>query len=652
MYTSDASSWGRSSPRRSSKKRRRMVPLTGTTSSDSDTMGSDNALEGWLSGGEPQEQPAKKTTKRLPTDVERRAELRHQPSAVLAANILEVAASIERVAATSGNLKGTYVRRLKDDAGKARANIHELAMRTKVTGSLGVLEEENISLRAKLLQAQEEISALKRRPQVREEGVGRGQREAVPPTKRTTKGRLFPAPREQAGPGATRTKSKDRPSGKEEETLKQMREEIRSLSEQVAALTELVARSAREEPKHQGVRQQQLPNSGAEKAAALRGRKTKKGGPLVSKADGNRPVARVTFAGGESSSQVATDSPATTSWSKVVGRKARRKEAFGEKGAGGPKGPPPKQKQGKQRQPDGNRATGNLAVRAPRRAAVALATAPGSEWKGAELIAEARRKVNLKEMGITDVKIRYSVAGNVLVEIPGEDRAAKADNLAGKLREIFPENEVKITRPVKRTDLRITGLDISVLKVEIIEAVAQIGGCLEEDVKIGEPRQRTPRGAVSVWLQCPAEAAKKLVDRGRVTVGWVSARVEALRPRPLACFRCLERGHTAGNCKSGKDRSDLCYNCGNSGHRARVCAAPSRCAVCTDAGVPANHRYGGTGCCPPVTRRSRAVIRPEEKTKGKDPPKRKEAPCKADARPAASRSACVTSDEEAMETEA
>lgn len=135
-----------------------------------------------------------------------------------------------------------------------------------------------------------------------------------------------------------------------------------------------------------------------------------------------------------------------------------------------------------------------------------------------------------------------------------------------------------------------------------MEAVVNNGGSLEDDVRIGEIRQRTPRGSGSIWVQCPTEAAKKLVDMGKVKVGWVAARVEALKPRPLACYKCLEKGHTAGNCRTGKDRSDLCYNCGESGHRAKDCTAPSRCAVCSDAGVLANHRYGGKACHPPVIR--------------------------------------------------
>ena len=175
-------------------------------------------------------------------------ELRHEPSAVLAANILEVARSIEQVALTSKNLKGTYVRRLKDDAGKARASVTELVKRTKASGSLVALERENIELRAKLHQARLEIDALKIKGlRTGKEGAGRGQQVAVSPKKPASqRERLCPAPAKQTGPVMT-TRSMDRPGWKEEEQIRKVREEIQSLSEQVAAIRNIVVESVREE---------------------------------------------------------------------------------------------------------------------------------------------------------------------------------------------------------------------------------------------------------------------------------------------------------------------------------------------------------------------------------------------------------------------
>ena len=44
------------------------------------------------------------------------------------------------------------------------------------------------------------------------------------------------------------------------------------------------------------------------------------------------------------------------------------------------------------------------------------------------------------------------------------------------------------------------------------------------------------------------------MDKGRIVIGWVAAKLEALKTRPMTCFRCFERGHTASNCASDNDR--------------------------------------------------------------------------------------------------
>ena len=168
-------------------------------------------------------------------------------------------------------------------------------------------------------------------------------------------------------------------------------------------------------------------------------------------------------------------------------------------------------------------------------------------------------------------------------------------------------NSVKFSRRKRRftshalirgREIRIKGLDMTVQPEEVQQAVAAAGGCSLEEVKVGEIRKKSPRGMGTAWVQCPAPAAKVLLDKGRI-VGWVSARVEALKTRPITCFRCLRTGHVAGSCTSTKDRSSNCYNCGGAGHRAKVCTAPPKCPVCFDAGKASNHRLGGGACKPP-----------------------------------------------------
>ena len=94
-YYSDASSWGGSSQPRKEKANKRRRARSSTTPSGSDVMEyTDNESDGRRSNSRLQALPPPKTSKRLPTDEERLAEMRHEPSANLAANILEAAVSI------------------------------------------------------------------------------------------------------------------------------------------------------------------------------------------------------------------------------------------------------------------------------------------------------------------------------------------------------------------------------------------------------------------------------------------------------------------------------------------------------------------------------------------------------------------------------
>lgn len=128
-------------------------------------------------------------------------------------------------------------------------------------------------------------------------------------------------------------------------------------------------------------------------------------------------------------------------------------------------------------------------------------------------------------------------------------------------------------------------------------------------------------GLGTVWLRCPVLAAKKVVEAGRLLVGWVSAQVKLLDARPLRCFRCLEVGHVKARCKATVDRSLLCYRCGGADHVARACTAPPHCVLCAEAGIPANHRMGSKPCNPPKPKRSRAGERPPMSSQ---PPTRKD----------------------------
>ncbi|RLU25045.1 hypothetical protein DMN91_003137 [Ooceraea biroi] len=236
---------------------------------------------------------------------------------------------------------------------------------------------------------------------------------------------------------------------------------------------------------------------------------------------------------------------------------------------------------------------GSARRRPPRAAAVTLRAADGKASYG-QILQRAKKAVNIKEISISNMRIRHALNGGIVMEVPGPDGAARADDLAGRLRGEFGA-EILVQRPTTKGELRISGFDLSVTEQEMTEAIMEASGCLAQDVKLGVFR-RLANGLYAVWVRCPLTAANKLVAVGRLPVGWTMAAVELLRARPLQCFRCWEFGHVITTCSSEKIRSGCYFRCGLAGHKANDCSAAPNCVLCADRGLSSNHRLGTANC--------------------------------------------------------
>ncbi|XP_049868205.1 translation initiation factor IF-2-like [Pectinophora gossypiella] len=278
--------------------------------------------------------------------------------------------------------------------------------------------------------------------------------------------------------------------------------------------------------------------------------------------------------GGQSEAQPLPSGPAGDGWT-VVGRGRKKKAA--------PAQPPQRPKAPK--------------LRPPRTSAVVVQLQPAAVESGAsyaDILREAKSKVDLQSLGISGLKVRKAATGARVLEVAGASSAEKADSLAAKLRESMSGDVVKVSRPTKCAQMRVVGLDDSVTAQEVVEAVAKVGGCAADGIKAGAIREGAG-GMGSLLLSCPFAAAKKGAQ-GRLLVGWTSAQVKVLEPRPLRCFRCLDTGHTHALCKSEVDRSTQCFRCGQTGHQSAQCSAAPHCTVCEAARRPAEHRLGGSLC--------------------------------------------------------
>lgn len=247
--------------------------------------------------------------------------------------------------------------------------------------------------------------------------------------------------------------------------------------------------------------------------------------------------------------------------------------------------------------PKNNRNEGQLRQAGKRRlpsTAVALRTLEDGGMSYADILKQAKSDISLADLGISNPRIRKAVNGGIIIEVPGADGVEKADKLANRLREIVGK-VAHVARPTARGELLLIGLDKLIAQGEVIAAVVKAGGCPEESVRAGPIRpMRNELGLV--WVQCPLIAVNKLIEEGRLLIGWTSVRVAPLKSRPLQCFRCWRLGHARVACKSATDRAGKCFRCGNEGHQAKNCQEAFSCAVCAAEGKDSAHRIGTGGC--------------------------------------------------------
>lgn len=109
--------------------------------------------------------------------------------------------------------------------------------------------------------------------------------------------------------------------------------------------------------------------------------------------------------------------------------------------------------------------------KAPKNAAVVLTCIEGGY---AECLRLAREQINLADLDIEVMKPRRALTGALILEVPGPNSEAKADQLAIRMREVLAGKEgTKITRPKKTAEIRLRDLDDSISKAEILNAVTR-----------------------------------------------------------------------------------------------------------------------------------------------------------------------------------
>lgn len=155
-----------------------------------------------------------------------------------------------------------------------------------------------------------------------------------------------------------------------------------------------------------------------------------------------------------------------------------------------------------------------------------------------------------------------------------------------------------------RVVAEVLGLDPTVDGEEVRTALRNAITCRSDDPSsVAEAESVAITGLWSIkagtqiaTATMSTSALKKLVNIGRIAVGWTMVRVRQ-SDKPPRCYRCHGFGHTSGTC-SGPDLSGTYRRCGEAGHGEKTCSATNKiCVACERAGIASEaHRPGSARC--------------------------------------------------------
>ena len=217
----------------------------------------------------------------------------------------------------------------------------------------------------------------------------------------------------------------------------------------------------------------------------------------------------------------------------------------------------------------------------------------------ADILRTVKSDPNLAAIGSVVSRIRRTQKGELLLQL--NEAGAKTTEAKESISAALGTHaEVKAL--THKTTIECKDIDEVTTKEEIRDAIMEQFGVeeatLTEAISLRETFGHTQTATISL----PVESAKKLLDVGRIKIGWVVCRIRE-RTKITKCFKCLEFGHLAKQCKSGVDRSKLCRRCGNGGHIAKDCKEEPSCMFCrSDQTQDAKHNAGSNKC--PVFRRA------------------------------------------------
>ncbi|KAL7724943.1 hypothetical protein ACLKA6_002307 [Drosophila palustris] len=205
----------------------------------------------------------------------------------------------------------------------------------------------------------------------------------------------------------------------------------------------------------------------------------------------------------------------------------------------------------------------------------------------ADLLRKVKQDEKLHGLGEAVSRIRRTQQGELLLQLnsSGEDTSAFKTLIGETLGETAEIRSLshRVTIECKDLDEITTAKDI----VDALRSQMGITDAAVDDINL----RKGYGGTQTASIRLPAESARKALSAVLLKVGWVRCRLRE-RVNITKCYRCLEFGHLAKQCRSEVDRSKLCRRCGKDGHLAKDCKEEPQCMFCKGKGSDWKHIAG------------------------------------------------------------
>lgn len=123
--------------------------------------------------------------------------------------------------------------------------------------------------------------------------------------------------------------------------------------------------------------------------------------------------------------------------------------------------------------------------RPPRSAAIAI-KGKDENFSYRDALLKAREVIPAEDRDV-DTRVRRAANGALLIEVMGRGNSERANRLASHIRDVL-KDVADVGRPIRRTQLRLSGMDDSVTWDEIVCILSGAGECPYEDIRVGETR--------------------------------------------------------------------------------------------------------------------------------------------------------------------